>query len=229
VPVHVEHDARAGAIAERAAHSDDHRGFRDFIFIPIGTGVSAAVVTSGMLVVGATGAAGEFGHMPAIPGGDLCACGQRGCIEAYASATSILSRYAQLGGASGSTPALAAALESDALAERVWDDAVEALAIGVVSLAAVLDPATIVIGGGLSKAGDLLLAPLRSRVAERLTWRPTPRILQSVLDSEAGLVGAAILGWSGEELPDDFATEAHRGLVAAPSPVVEAVAGGIRG
>ena len=218
VPVHVEHDARAGAIAERAAHAHDAAGFRDFIFIPIGTGVSAAVVTSGMLVVGATGAAGEFGHMPVIPHGELCACGQNGCIEVYASATNILGRYLRHGGtAAASTPAIAASVATDPIAATVWNDAIEALAIGVVSLSAVLDPATIVVGGGLSKAGDLLLEPLRLRVEERLTWRPVPRILQSSLNSEAGLVGAAILGWTGTPLADDFAVRAHSGLVAAAS------------
>ena len=218
VPVHVEHDARAGAIAERAAHPHDGQSFRDFIFIPIGTGVSAAVVTGGVLVVGATGAAGEFGHMPVIPHGELCACGQHGCIEVYSSATNILARYRAHGGvAATSTPEIAASISSDPIAASVWNDAVEALSIGVVSMSAVLDPATVVVGGGLSRAGDLLLEPVRLRVRERLTWRPAPRIIQSSLDSEAGLVGAAILGWSGTPLPPDFATEAHRGMVAADS------------
>ncbi|WP_213814271.1 ROK family protein [Glaciihabitans sp. dw_435] len=224
VPVHVEHDARAGAIAERAAHADDHAAFRDFIFIPIGTGVSAAVVTSGMLVVGATGAAGEFGHMPVIPGGELCTCGQHGCIEVYASASNILARYGKLGGTSAtSTPDIAASIATDPIAARVWADAVDALAIGIVSLSAVLDPSAVVVGGGLSRAGDLLLDPLRSLVGRRLTWRTVPRILQSALDSEAGLVGAAVLGWSGTPLDNDFALSLHRELIGSDSRADRAI------
>lgn len=213
LPVRVDHDARAGAVAERAAHPVDHAGLRDFIFVPIGTGVAAAVVTSGVLVVGATGAAGEFGHIPATPGGDLCTCGQRGCIEAYASAGSILRRYLHHGGETAtSTPEIAQSLTTDPVAAAVWGDAVEALALGISALTAVLDPATVIIGGGLSKAGEVLLEPLRNRVADRLSWRPSPTIIQSTLGSETGLIGAAILAWADQPLSDDFAVTARDGL-----------------
>jgi glucokinase len=216
VPVHVGHDARTGALAERAAQptaGDD--AFRHFIFIPIGTGVSAAVVTGGVLVEGFTGAAGEFGHMPVVPRGEPCTCGQRGCIEAYASATSMYSRYIHNGGIlAGSAREIAATLGSDPVAARVWADAIDALATGITALTAVLDPAIIVIGGGVSAAGETLLVPLRARVTERLGWRGAPRIVQSVLTSQGGLVGAAILGWSGRTLAPDFAREAHRSLTA---------------
>lgn len=216
VPVHVGHDARTGALAERAAQSasaDD--AYRHFIFIPIGTGVSAAVVTGGVLVEGFSGAAGEFGHMPVVPGGEPCSCGQRGCIEAYASATSMFSRYTTNGGTRASSAReIAGTLDSDPIAATVWSDAVEALATGITALTAVLDPAIIVIGGGVSAAGETLLVPLRARVTERLGWRTAPRIVQSALVSQGGLIGAAILGWSGYTLAPDFAGEAHRSLAA---------------
>jgi glucokinase len=225
VPVHVGHDARTGALAERAAQptsGDD--AFRHFIFIPIGTGVSAAVVTGGVLVEGFTGAAGEFGHMPVVPHGEPCTCGQRGCIEAYASATSMHSRYRKSGGTlAGSAHEIAESLLSDPIAAMVWNDAIDALATGITALTAVLDPAIVVIGGGVSAAGETLLVPLRARVTERLGWRSAPRIVQSALISQGGLIGAAILGWSGHTLAPDFAREAHRCLTAdaASVPPVE--------
>ena len=219
VPVHVGHDARSAATAERAAQADQgDRAFRDFIFIPIGTGVAAAVVTSGVLVEGSSGAAGEFGHMPAIPGGDLCACGQHGCIEAYSSATSILARYRRLGGIQAdSTRVIAESLDTDPIGARVWGDAIDALAIGITALTVMLDPGIVVLGGGVSAAGERLLQPLRARVAERLSWRSTPRIMRSTLTSQGGLIGAAMLGWAGHDLSPDFAAQAHRSLTVQPS------------
>lgn len=211
IPVYVEHDARAGAIGERAAQSGDPRRFRDFVFIPIGTGVSAAVVTAGSLVTGATGASGEFGHVSVFPEGEMCVCGRGGCIEAYASATSIVARYLLLGGV-GSAPQIVDRLNEDTAAAQVWGDAIEALARGVVSLVAVLDPAVVIIGGGLSRSGSALLEPLRHRVQELLTWRAAPVIQLSSLGSHAGLIGAANLAWNGQELPQTFTESMLRDL-----------------
>jgi glucokinase len=194
VPTTVEHDARAGAIAERAAHPQDPR-FDNFIFIPIGTGVAAAVVTGGSMTYGHTGAAGEFGHMPVVRDGDPCGCGQRGCLEAYASAGGILRRYTTLGGSEASSTAeILERIETDAVARRVWEDALDALAVGVASLSALLDPAVVVLGGGLSSAGRLLLDPLTARVGKSLRWRDPPPLTISELGSLGGLIGAALLG-----------------------------------
>jgi glucokinase len=219
VPVHVGHDARMGATAEQAAQAslgDDV--LRHFIFIPIGTGVSAAVVTSGVLVEGVAGAAGEFGHMQVIPGGERCSCGQRGCIEAYASAASMFSRYQHRGGTlASSAQDIARTLDTDPTGALVWGDAIDALSTGIVALTAVLDPAVIVIGGGVSAAGETLLVPLRTRVAERLAWRSTPLIVRSALTSHGGLIGAALVAWSGHTLAHTFTAEAHRSLAVDPA------------
>ncbi|RFA06860.1 hypothetical protein B7R21_18040 [Subtercola boreus] len=194
VPVRLEHDARAGAIAEQAAHPEERSRYRNFIFVPIGTGLSGAVVTGGSLVYGARSSAGEFGHMPIVPSGAVCSCGGRGCIEAYASATTVLNRYKMRGGKNAtSTPQLVSLLNIDSDAQAVWSELVEALALGLSSLSAVLDPDCIVIGGGLSLAGETLLSPLRLAVAEKLPWRPAPVVLQSALGSDAGLIGAGIV------------------------------------
>lgn len=213
IPVRVEHDARAGAMAEKAAHSAQSPQFEDFVFIPLGTGVSAAIVTSGVLVVGASGASGEFGHVCIAPEGDFCVCGGRGCLEAYASASSIVSRYVRLGGTlPASAPAIVAALTTDPIAGKVWDDAVDALAMGIATLTALLDPVTVVIGGGLSEAGSTLLRPLQNRVNARLSWRAAPDIVQSTVGSQAGLIGAALVAWTGEALAETFVATAYNAL-----------------
>lgn len=208
LPVALEHDARAAALGERAAS-----GHEDFAFVPIGTGVSAAIVSDGRLLPGATGAAGEFGHVPVVPDGRACACGQRGCVEAYASGTSILARYRELGGDLGSVAEIAAAsAASDELARRVWEDAIDALAAGIAGLVATVDPAAIVVGGGVARAGALLLDPLAEWLKARLTWRDAPELIPSALGPSAGLIGAGILGWGTTEVAPDFAATALAAL-----------------
>jgi glucokinase len=194
VPVAVDHDARAAAYAEHAARVAAGRPADHMVVIPIGTGIAGALVIDGRFVLGATGAAGELGHVSVVPGGDLCTCGQRGCVEVYASAGNIRRRYRAAGGTiDGDTEDIVAAIDSDPVAARVWDDAIDALAAGIAMLAAVLDPDVVVIGGGLGQAGERLLGPLRPRVDAKLGWRPSPRIEQSLVGSEAGLAGAALL------------------------------------
>lgn len=194
VPVAVAHDARAAATAEIAARTAAGRDVTEMVFIPIGTGISASLVVDGRLVVGAAGGAGEVGHVCVRPGGEPCTCGQRGCVEAYASARNIRRRYRAAGGTiDGATDEIVAAVDTDPVAAAVWADAVDALAAGVAILSAVLDPAVVVIGGGLGESGERLLAPLRTAVDARLGWRPSPRIEQSLAGAGAGLAGAALL------------------------------------
>jgi glucokinase len=192
MPVAVEHDARSGAQAELTALSGADA--EHAVFLPIGTGIGAAMITNGAVVRGATGAAGEVGHIPVVPGGEPCACGQLGCLEVYASAAGIRSRYLALGGTAARTTAeLAGSLHSDPRAAAVWDEAVDALAAGIVSMTATLDPAVVVIGGGLGMAGDTLLLPLRRRVQQLLTWRQPPRLLPSAFGPHSSIVGVALL------------------------------------
>lgn len=207
VPVALDHDARAAARAERAARGAAGRSVDEFVFIPIGTGISMTTVTGGSLVHGATGGAGEFGHVVVVPGGERCTCGQQGCVEVYASAGNVLRRYREAGGTEAeSTRDVSERFGSDPVATRVWDEAVDALATGIVMLTAVLDPGAVVIGGGLGEAGDRLLVPLRAAVADRLRWRSVPAIEQSSAGAGAGLAGAALL------------VASHHGLTAAALP-----------
>lgn len=190
LPTTIDHDARTAARAEMALRP----ALRDFVFIPIGTGISAAIVTAGKTVTGARGQAGELGHVPTIPDGRSCSCGQLGCLETYASASAVLSGYVEVGGTANNAADVARLVGKDPLADQVWSTAVNALAIGITTLTATLDPAEIVIGGGLSAAGAVLLNPLREEVQGLLGWRDAPAISKSRAGPRAGLLGAALLG-----------------------------------
>jgi glucokinase len=192
-PVAVGHDVRAAGLAEQLLGAA--RGSRDFVLVPIGTGVAAALVTAGHTITGALGAGGEVGHIPVVPGGEVCPCGQRGCLEVYASGGGVARRYAARGGAALSSRDIVSRLGSDPLADEVWGDAVRVLSQGLAILTLLLDPREIVIGGGFAQAGETLLAPVRHGLAGLLAWRDSPRIVQSLLGDEAGRTGAAILAF----------------------------------
>ncbi|WP_432541588.1 ROK family protein [Kineococcus sp. SYSU DK002] len=200
LPVAVAHDARA---AGRAEHLLSRSRAETYAFVPIGTGISAAVLTGGTPLAGATRSAGEFGHVAVHDGGEECGCGQRGCLEAYASASAVLRRYLARGGRGATSAAdVVAALGRDTDADAVWADAVEALAIGLQGMTMLLDPEEIVLGGGLSRAGTALLGPVTTALEGRLAWRPAPRVSASRLGPAAGRVGAALLGFERAGLAD---------------------------
>lgn len=202
VPVAIDHDVRAAGLAEWRLGAG--RGVDDCAVVMIGTGVAAAVVAGGRLLAGSGGLAGELGHMIAVPGGEECRCGQRGCVEAYASAAAISRRYAGSGCAAGLTTAeIADRVPSDPVAAQVWAEATAVLGTAIAAAVAVLDPALVVLGGGLSAAGERLAGPVRDAVADRLGWRDPVRIATSPLGGRAGVVGAALVAWraAGRELP----------------------------
>jgi glucokinase len=217
LPVVVDHDARAGALAEITALGATEQ--RDAVFLPIGTGIGAAVIANGAPVPGAIGAAGEVGHIPVVPDGEPCSCGSRGCLEVYASAHNIHQRYLRFGGRTAqSTQELVGLLAVDVTATRVWTDAVSALTTGIVSLTATLDPAVIILGGGLGMAGETLLAPLRAELIQRLTWRTPPRLVQSAFGAQSSVIGAGLLAAQLEpEARASFASRAAQTL-AESSP-----------
>ncbi len=194
LPVAVGHDVRTAGLAEGLLGAG--RGAPDFAFVMIGTGIAAAFVTHGAVVAGARSMGGELGHAPVIADGEPCACGQLGCLEAYASGSGIARRYAALGGSAPLTAVeIAAAQGHDPVAAKVWGEAVNALALGLVTVTMMLDPAVIVLGGGLAEAGAVLLDPLRAALERRLAWRTPPPILASMLGLAAGRIGAAMLAF----------------------------------
>ncbi|MGN6426625.1 MAG: ROK family protein [Leifsonia sp.] len=193
IPVAVGHDVRAAGLAERTLGAA--RGSDDFVLVPIGTGVAAALVTAGGTITGATGAAGEFGHIPVVPDGEPCTCGQRGCLEVYMSGAGVARRYRAAGGDALSARQIVDRLGADPIADRVWGEAVHVLAQGLTILTLLLDPRVIVLGGGVSHAGDALFLPLERAVSGGLAWRERPQIVRSGLGGDAGRTGAGLLAF----------------------------------
>ncbi len=192
LPSVLEHDVRAAGVAEQELGAT--AGVEDYVLAVIGTGIAAVLQTGGRPIVGAIGIPGELGHIPVWPGGEQCSCGKRGCLERYASAAAIARRYADAGGVPGiSAEEVLARADDDQIARRVWAEAVEALALAFTTCTMLLDPALIVIGGGLSAAGDALLEPVREELAKLVPWREPPPVRLSPLGARAGLLGAAIL------------------------------------
>lgn len=207
LPVGFGHDVRAGGLAERVMGAAV--GIDDVLFMPIGTGISGAMYIGGRMMENKY--AGEIGHLD-VGSGDLCACGAIGCLETVATGPSIARRYNALTGASvsGAKPVLDRMTDGDLIAAGVWDDAVEALATALTSYVTLLSPELIVVGGGLSAAGDLLLMPLRVAVERRLVWQQPPRIVQAALGDNAACLGAAILA---SESRRAAASEASRSTI----------------
>jgi glucokinase len=195
--VFITHDVRAAASGEAALGSA--RGAGDHLFVAMGTGIGAAVVLGGNPYAGTYATAGEMGHMTFDPDGPECGCGARGHVEAYASAGGMRRRYSDAtGGDVIETEQLVArAVAGDQPARRIWDQAIDALAVAVADAIVLLDPERVVIGGGLAAAGERLFVPLRERVRARLPFGRAPTIAPAELGAEAGVRGMAILTWRG--------------------------------
>jgi glucokinase len=195
LPVVMDHDVRAAGLAEFAWGAG--RGLREILFVALGTGVAAAVITRGQVSAGATGRAGELGHIPVFPEGEWCACGQRGCTETYASGAALSRRYDAASGRSD-VPArevIGRAGAGDPIAERVFDDAITALGRALVTYVLLMDPEVILIGGGMAASGAALLQPLTREVQAGLAWRAAPTITNARFAGDAGRRGAGLLAW----------------------------------
>jgi glucokinase len=189
LPAVLGHDVRAAALAE--ARLGAGRSTRRMLFVAIGTGIAAGYAIDGVVDPGGHGASGEIGHIAVRTGPDArtCGCGARGCLETYASASAIARSY----GVEGASEVAARVNEGDPLARVVWQEAVEALAEGLLTGIALWDPRLIVLGGGLARAGDTLLEPLRAALARRRTFHQLPEVEVAELGNEAGCQGAALL------------------------------------
>ncbi|MER5419509.1 ROK family protein [Streptosporangium roseum] len=201
VPVMLGHDVRTGGLAESVLGAG--REVSDFLFLPIGTGIAGAVIVDGEPYGGAAGWGGEIGHIPVFPEGETCACGQIGCLETYASASAVGRRYSARAASPATAEQVAAlTVSGDPVAAEVWDDAVEALSLALATYTLLLDPSAIVLGGGLAEAGPLLADPLADRLRKRLTFRAAPPLRPAALGVNAGMLGAALLGWRAAGVPD---------------------------
>lgn len=208
----VENDANAAAWAEyRFGAGVEHP---ELLCLTVGTGIGAGLVLAGRLYRGAGGMAGEPGHLRVVPDGRRCGCGQRGCWEQYVSgpALAVAAREAVaadpaagrelLRRATGAPARItgplvtSAAQDGDPLARDCLAGIGRWLGVGLAGLVAVLDPQRIVVGGGVAVAGELLLAPARRELVERLPggdFRAPPGVVAAQLGPDAGLVGAADL------------------------------------
>jgi glucokinase len=197
LPVAVDNDANVTALAE--FHAGAGRAYRHAVVITLGTGIGGAVVNDGRLFRGAHGLAGEFGHVQVVPDGRGCECGQTGCWEQYCSGRALLRAVRRRPEApvepTGSEVTAAAEL-GDAWALAAFEEVGSWLGVGSAGLVAALDPEIIIIGGGLSAAGDLLLGPARTAFELRLSgrgFRPVPPLVRAELGPEAGMIGAGLL------------------------------------
>ena len=195
VPVALGHDVRTGGLAEGRIGAG--KGADRFLFVPLGTGIAGAIGIDGRVEAGAHGFAGEIGHIVVRPGGTPCPCGQTGCLERYASAAAVTEAWATVSGTPEADAAdcAKAVTSGDPRAEKVWQEAVDALADGLVTALTLLDPRTIIIGGGLAEAGEVLFTPLREAVRSRITFQKLPTIVPAALGDTAGCLGAGLLAW----------------------------------
>jgi glucokinase len=195
LPVVLDHDVRAAGLAELKWGAA--RGLQEVLFVALGTGIAAAVITEGQVLAGATGRAGELGHMPVFPHGEWCACGQQGCTETYASPAAISRRYSAASG-TGDVPAkevISRAAAGDPVAAGIFNDAITALSRALVNYVLIMDPELIVMGGGMAASGPALFEPLTRELAAGLAWRPAPRISSGEFAGDAGRRGAGLLAW----------------------------------
>jgi glucokinase len=182
VPVALGHDVRVGGLAEGRVGAG--RGAERFLFVALGTGIAGAIG------IGDRVDATELGHIVVRRKGAVCGCGQRGCVETLASAAAVGRAWG--GDAAGCARAVE---KGDPRAIAIWDDAIAALADGLVTGLTLLTPDTLIIGGGLAEAGDTLFTPLRAAVAERVTFQTLPQIVPAALGDVAGCLGAGLLAW----------------------------------
>lgn len=191
LPVGFGHDVRGAGEAEHRMGAA--RGFDDVVVVTIGTGIAAAVFIDGRHHTGG-GLAGEIGH-DRVAEGPVCACGGHGCLEAVASAAAIARRYTLRTGrrVAGAKDVLDLKRAGDPNAATDWSIALDALALGLSHVVALLAPQAIVVGGGLSEAGEELLQPLRERLDGILTFHRRPQLIKASIGADAGLFGSALV------------------------------------
>ena len=207
IPTRVDNDVRCAALGE--LNFGAGVGCENLICITVGTGIGSGLIINGKLVRGASNAAGEIGHIKLdIQGGPLCGCGDRGCLEAFASGPSIVAlaedyikggkstKYRELANPE-ITPYIVseAAKQGDPVAKRIFTIVGEYIGVGLASVVNLLNPEKIIIGGGVAAAGDILMNPIK----ETLVKRAMPiagaavEVVPAQLGNTAGVIGASLL------------------------------------
>ena len=204
LPAVLENDANAAALGEFRYGAG--KGARSLVYVTVSTGIGGGIILDGKIWHGLKDAAGEIGHMTLAPDGPPCGCGNRGCLEAIASGPSIArrAREAVAGGrptrlreishlTAGDVVSLAR--EGDEVACEVWEETVRYLGLGVAAAITILAPERVVIGGGVTGAGEFLFEPLRREVRSRVKLVPLESIpiLPAALGRDVGILGAAAI------------------------------------
>jgi predicted NBD/HSP70 family sugar kinase len=190
-PVHIENDANLGALAEHRVGVA--RGHSNSIYLKLSSGVGSGIIIDNQLFRGSDGTAGEIGHLTVDEQGPVCRCGSRGCLEAYASAGTVLELMSPHMPGATVDAVVAAAQAGNASALRSLEDAGFHLGWGIGNLVNILNPSIIVVGGDLARAGDLLLGPTRVGLRRHaLDAVATTPVVASALGHRASLVGAVL-------------------------------------
>jgi glucokinase len=204
--VFIENDANAAALGE--AWLGAGRGVRDFVYITVSTGIGGGLILGGRLYRGAKGTAGEIGHVIIEPNGPPCPCGNRGCLEVLASGPAIarqareavargertsLQRFAGRADEITAAAVADAARRGDPLAAGLYREAGTRIGVLLGNLLALFNPSMIIVGGGVSKAGDLLFRPIREAIQARAYPRPAldAVVAPAELGDDVGIIGAA--------------------------------------
>ncbi len=204
-PVFLGNDANVAAWAE--FKSGCGKGTKNFMMLTLGTGVGGGIVINNQLITGSHNIGAEIGHVAFKSGGELCGCGNKGCIEAYCSATALI-KMAQKAIKDNPNSEIAKANKIDAkvvvdaythgdkLGTKLFNEYVDNLAHVIGSMINFLDPDVIALGGGVANAGETLLAPLRERFPQYVTFslRQQTKIMKAEMGNDAGIIGAAMLG-----------------------------------
>ncbi len=207
-PVTVRNDGNAAALGEWAAGAG--RGCSSLVMVTLGTGVGGGIVIGGRIHEGFNGAAGEIGHITVRAGGRRCACGSRGCLEAYSSASALirqtrlairrdpgglLARLAPTPESVTGKTAFEAMRKGDPAAAALVGTFTEMLATGIANVIQLLQPEVVCLGGGMSREGEALLAPLRDKIESKSfagAEGARTKIVAAALGNDAGIIGAAM-------------------------------------
>lgn len=194
LPVLLDRNTNSALLAEEwwGTSADDDPA----IFVTLGSGIGAAIRVDGEFVRGASGAPGEFGHIPIVADGPECRCGQRGCLEALASSAAVQRSYQRLANAGcdgGISAVVEAARAGDLLASHVLDEAARHLGIGIATIVNLFNPSVVILGGELMEACDLILERIDAQVRARSLKVSSAalRLVSSSFQGDAALIGAA--------------------------------------
>lgn len=195
LPVQIANDADCAALGEVAAGAA--KNCENAIMITLGTGVGGGVILDGKIFEGRIGGGCELGHMVIVKNGVQCTCGRRGCLESYASATALKRISKEAFGRDINPKELFELADAgDVTAKNVIAEYIENLAIGIINIVNIFRPEMVLLGGGISRQGEKLLAPIRKKMEEESfggIYGELPQLKIAVLENDAGMIGAANL------------------------------------